>query len=563
MIVCGLKLTHDGGVAVVDAQGERPQLLFSIEAEKVANAERHASLADLALVERLLEAEGVGPDDIDVFVVDGWGRDAVGSGIKTTGPTGAARVTTAPYRQDDDDTAPLHRYVPVGKLVLGGRRRRYASYRHADGHLAGAYMTSPAAAERRPAFVLVWDGGTFPELYHVDPATGVEYLGALLRVRGEIYSGFASRFPPFVPDRDWDDVRKRAFHLSVPGKAMAYAGLAGPEPGLVEVMRTAMAEALAVGGDAARGFAVGFARRLGDATPDTAEVLASFQAFMADLLVSALAEARHRSGRDASDLCFAGGCALNIKWNSALRASGLFERVWVPPFPNDSGSALGTACAELFARRRASALSWSVYCGPAVGGSGRAPGWTSERCSIEDLAALLAESEEPVVTLLGRAEAGPRALGHRSILAAPFSEAAKGRLNAIKDREPYRPVSPICLEERSTAIFEPGTPDPHMLFDHQVRAGWAARIPAVVHADGTARLQTVSERQCPHTTRLLKAFEARSAVPVLCNTSANLAGRGFFPDAASALAWGRVERVWADGTLYVRQGARAAAAGPH
>jgi carbamoyltransferase len=127
------------------------------------------------------------------------------------------------------------------------------------------------------------------------------------------------------------------------------------------------------------------------------------------------------------------------------------------------------------------------------------------------------------------------------------------RLNAIKRREPYRPVAPICLEAAAPDVFDPGVADPYMLFDHRVRDAWRDRIAAVVHVDGTARLQTIDEEQCPVTARVLRSFAAETGVPVLCNTSANLPGRGAFPDVASALAWGGVDRVWSDGTLHERR----------
>ncbi|MEE3922504.1 carbamoyltransferase C-terminal domain-containing protein [Micromonospora sp. BRA006-A] len=145
----------------------------------------------------------------------------------------------------------------------------------------------------------------------------------------------------------------------------------------------------------------------------------------------------------------------------------------------------------------------------------------------------------------GRAELGPRALGHRSIIAPAHDPAMKDRLNEIKLRESYRPVAPICLEERAPEVFDPGTPDPYMLFEHHIRpgGGWRDRVPAVVHADGSARLQTVGPAH-PLLFELLTAYERHSGIPVLCNTSANHPGRGFFPDAASAMRWGGVPRVW-------------------
>jgi carbamoyltransferase len=128
----------------------------------------------------------------------------------------------------------------------------------------------------------------------------------------------------------------------------------------------------------------------------------------------------------------------------------------------------------------------------------------------------------------------------------------KDLLNKVKGREYYRPVAPICLEEFAPDIFEPGTRDPYMLFNHAVRAHWADRIPAVIHLDGTARLQTVNSDDSPVIEAVLREYHRLSGIPVLANTSANLNGRGFFPDAASAMSWGRVDTVWSDGIMYRR-----------
>jgi carbamoyltransferase len=553
-VVCGIKLTHDGGVAVVDTAGDAPRLLFAVEAEKMANRPRHASLTDLALLEDVLALEGVTPDDIDVFVVDGWGRTAQSQGIVTHGARGAVPVRTAPYRQADDDAPPFHRYAPTGRLELGGLPRAYFSYRHVEGHVAAAYLTSPAAAEGISSFVLVWDGGVLPELYHLDPeAIGVEYLGPLLHVRGELYSTFVCRLEPFKPDPAWDEQRVREFHLSVAGKAMAYAGLGEADEAIIGVMADAMADALTAPERAALAFTAAFERRTAGADLAPADVLASFQMFIGRILIEGVRERCRRANHPTRDLCFAGGCALNIKWNSALRRSGPFDRVWVPPMPNDSGSAMGAACAELLARSDRRPLRWSVYCGPRLRPANVDGGWSRKRCSADELGVLLARTGEPAVALFGRAEIGPRALGHRSILAAPWSATMRDRLNDMKQREPYRPVAPICQETAAPAVFDPGITDPYMLFDHRVRDDWRDRIPAVVHADGTARLQTMSERQCPVTTRILRAFARESGLPVLCNTSANLPGCGVFPDVASCLAWGRIGLVWSDGTLYAQR----------
>jgi carbamoyltransferase len=121
-------------------------------------------------------------------------------------------------------------------------------------------------------------------------------------------------------------------------------------------------------------------------------------------------------------------------------------------------------------------------------------------------------------------EFGPRALGARSILASPIHAEMQGRLNDIKDREDFRPVAPVVLEEEAGNWFVGATAAPFMLFVFDVQPDKAERIPAVRHVDGTARVQTINRRQNPLYYDLLQAFKARTGVPVLVNTSFNTRG---------------------------------------
>jgi carbamoyltransferase len=145
-----------------------------------------------------------------------------------------------------------------------------------------------------------------------------------------------------------------------------------------------------------------------------------------------------------------------------------------------------------------------------------------------DLAASVADviaADGIVAWFQGRSEYGPRALGHRSLLANPRRAENLRRMNDIKGREQFRPVAPMVLEERAAEIFDGPLPSPFMLFTHRVREAWRSRIPAVVHVDGTARIQTVDRDQEPLVARLLDAVESRTGVPVVVNTSLNTAGR--------------------------------------
>jgi carbamoyltransferase len=144
-----------------------------------------------------------------------------------------------------------------------------------------------------------------------------------------------------------------------------------------------------------------------------------------------------------------------------------------------------------------------------------------EETLYSDTAAALAQGQI-VGWYQGRSEWGPRALGNRSILADPRRADVKDVLNArIKRREPFRPFAPSVLEERAAEWFEHPGRDPFMVKVRAVRPAVRDRIPAVVHVDGTARLQTVSREQSPRFWSLIRAFEQAAGVPMLLNTSFN------------------------------------------
>jgi carbamoyltransferase len=141
-----------------------------------------------------------------------------------------------------------------------------------------------------------------------------------------------------------------------------------------------------------------------------------------------------------------------------------------------------------------------------------------------DTAKLLAE-QRVIGWFQGGSEFGPRALGNRSLLADPRKAEMKDILNSrVKHRQPFRPFAPIVLAERAKEIFEGEEDSPFMLIAKPVRREWRDRIPAIVHVDGTARVQTVSQDTNPVLYRLLKEFEALTGVPVLINTSFNVKG---------------------------------------
>src|SRR4029077_20595456 len=127
--------------------------------------------------------------------------------------------------------------------------------------------------------------------------------------------------------------------------------------------------------------------------------------------------------------------------------------------------------------------------------------------------------------LQDRSEFGPRALGNRSILADPRTAEMKDKLNKpVKHRQAFRPFAPVVLPERANEIFEGDEESPFMLLVKRVRPQWRDKIPAIVHVDGTARVQTVRQEHNERLYRLLQEFENITGVPVLLNTSFNIRG---------------------------------------
>ncbi|WFU14661.1 nodulation protein NodU [Bradyrhizobium sp. CB3481] len=554
MRICGIKLTHDGAIALV----EDGRLVFCIEQEKRSNNPRYQRIDNLDAVVVALAEHGLAPRDVDQFVIDGWWGD-VESQFHVL--SGAAPITLKGATYFERHAEGLLTSPDGVGLMLDDTVFPYKSYPHVTGHVASAYCTSPFAKAGQPAFCLVWDGGTFPRLYYVE-RRAARFLGCLFPMIGQVYAVAGHHFGPYK------QANRTSWDLGVAGKLMAYIALGSVDEEIVTVFQELYEERFAADTELVHRYSAKSSR--GEGSPlgpvhdffeasalllkakAPEDVLASFHCFLERLLLREMATTLQRhSCLPPRNLCIAGGCGLNIKWNSALRASGLFDGVWVPPFPNDSGSAIGAACSALAADKGFVPLEWSVYSGPALQRRDVPPEWKVAPSSMRELATILA-SDKPVIFLAGRAELGPRALGSRSILAAATSPRMKDYLNDIKLREHFRPVAPICLEDRAPDIFSPGTPDPYMLFDHQTRAEWRDKIPAVVHLDQSARLQTVCRTSEHKVAELLVEYEKLTGIPLLCNTSANLHGRGFFPDAAAACEWGQVEHVWCDGMLWTK-----------
>ena len=236
----------------------------------------------------------------------------------------------------------------------------------------------------------------------------------------------------------------------------------------------------------------------------------------------------------SENLCMAGGVALNCVMNARIRDEGPFRNVWVQPAAGDAGTALGAALWIDAKKTNSTVRNFTMdhaYWGPEYSDEQieKFLKWTKSTYRKLDnvageTAALLAD-DKIIGWHQGRMEFGPRALGGRSILASPIHASMQARLNEVKDREDFRPVAPVVLEEDAGEWFVHAGVSPFMLFINDVQGDKADRIPAVRHIDGTARIQTVNRHQHPLYYDLLKCFKEKTGVPVLVNTSFNTLGK--------------------------------------
>lgn len=270
-----------------------------------------------------------------------------------------------------------------------------------------------------------------------------------------------------------------------------------------------------------------------------ADCAASVQRVLEDTLVDIARTLHQQTG--LPDLCLGGGVALNGVANARILAESGFERVFVPPAPGDAGCALGAA---LYADRiHFGNVDREVpdhpFWGPSIDGRELArlageDGHAFDESNDDDDALIEQTADDLAANRIvgwmdGALEFGPRALGHRSILAAPHSAAVRDRINReIKYREEFRPFAPVVPAEVADRYFElpPGGTRLARFMSgvFRVRPEWRSRLEAVTHVDGTARLQALERAMAPRVYDLLLAYERRSGIPVLLNTSFNLAG---------------------------------------
>lgn len=485
MKILSLNSGNGGGIAAVDAASGN--LLFLYEAEK-DNFPKNTS----ATMDSFIEGSA-------------WFNEVPGV-LARTGTAGTqfeyATTTGAGYFGFDASSA------ISGVASLFGQRIQTFSATHERSHIWAAYSMSPFP-QGSPCLVLIIDD-SLGDFYEIDTALEIRHKG---RFMANPTRRFASVFALAERGSDYLPIQPGDFGKMVGASSFGRADAADPDI-LSNLTRflddgeisTVDHEALA---------------RMDTSGEDFRNIAAALSDVVLDKLITFI-EAKIDKGMP---LVIGGEGALNSGWATALAELGTITDMFITPTANDAGCAIGTAVDAMRHLTGNAKLNWSIYAG---------------RPFSDDRAATLGlgEGEELDVNLVadalaqdyvlgwarGSCEMGRRALGNRSILAAPFEERTRARINRIKERALDCPVSPICREEDVSDHFVCAGPSPYMLYLKEVTD---PRLRAITHIDGTARLQTVSHRQNPILHNLLTAFKKRTGVGVLCNTSLNFKGAGF------------------------------------
>ena len=483
---------HDGAFAYI----EDGRLVFSIEAEK-GSKYRHSSLSVPDTFDALAEL----PTIPDVLCKGGWWPgDAPRDG-----------EATAEYHGSDQNQ------IIIGKRPFLGKTVDFFSSSHERSHLLCAFGMSDLP-KGTPCYALLWEGivGAF---YEIDAELRITKIADVMQEPGHRYAMlYALADPSF-------DLRTAGFsRLSDAGKLMAVASFSKRSKPTEEEEMIA-------------DFLLQDCKHL---KPQECEVLTkssyynvgveddefrNFAGIFSDRIFDRFAQFADKNLKRGMPLLISGGCGLNCDWNSKWRDSGLFSEVFVPPVANDSGSAIGTAIDAQFHFTGNPKVTWDVYSGPAFLDNEPVDGTMfDQREACPELVAEMLASDLILGWVSGRCEIGPRALGNRSILAAPFKASTRQRLNVIKQREQFRPIAPVCLEEEAAKWFGCSGPSPFMLYTYRTSTDALA---AVTHVNQTARLQTVSASSNRPMFDLLKAFKRKTGYGVLCNTSLNFKHKGF------------------------------------
>ncbi|HZO93243.1 MAG TPA: carbamoyltransferase C-terminal domain-containing protein [Candidatus Baltobacteraceae bacterium] len=484
---------HDGAIAFL----KDGRLVVSVEAEKDSNY-RYSSVSVSGVLDAIEEFDELP----DVICMGGWWPRDHHEYLHGS-------RSNAGYRGLSSDNIILNR----GRFLHG--KVHYFSSSHERSHILCAFGMSNLP-KGTPCYSLVWEGeiGAF---YDIDRDLNITLVADVLTQPGNrfglVYGLADPTFPKDGPYPRSSDAGKLMALASFSKRSTPTADekqilsflLDGPFEKLSAYKNIEHAPHLNVGLD----------------DPE----FRNFAGIFSDALFDVYYQFARANFKKKQPLVIAGGCGLNCDWNTKWMESGLFSDVFIPPVANDSGSAIGTAIDAQFRFTGNPKIQWDVYSGLTFRKDRSLPlgNYDVYDEGYNKIAHMLA-NDLVLGWVSGRYEIGPRALGNRSILAAPFRDSTRVRLNEIKQREQFRPIAPVCLPEDAAEWFGCNHESPYMLFTHRTNTD---ALSAVTHVNGTARIQTVTSASNESLYSLLLAFKTLTGYGVLCNTSLNFSGKGF------------------------------------
>lgn len=523
--------THDTGAAIL-----KDGAIAAVMEEERFNRDKHTQLFPELALDAALAASGMTLADIDV-VTTPWDvaqlrrsfRQIVGQNF----PASLNLLRPSAHSAQNSGVVFLRQRLKQGlkRRLKGGKVPDIVDVRHHDAH-AAIYFVSPF----EDAAVLVLDG-------YGDVSATSAYIGTGNRLTLDHQLGFFDSLGALYSSV----TMHLGFKLFEEGTVMALAACGGPT--YVDRFR----RLITLGEDGSFRFnpeyvsfhthglvrpftprfhsEFGPPRQPGEPVADRhRDLAAALQAVTEEAVLHCVRAIQKKT--QSRNLCISGGVALNCVANAKVLEHTGFERIWVAPCASDTGVPLGSALwhyHQTLGNPRVAELDHAyhgaAYDDAEIHDALTAAGLSGERLDDAELFSRVAgdlADKKIVGWFQGRFEMGPRALGNRSILADPRSLAIKELLNErIKHREPFRPFAPAVLAERAADFFEINQPDPFMTLAPRVRTERRADIPAAVHVDGTARIQTVQQTANPRFHRLISEFGSLTGVPVLLNTSFN------------------------------------------
>ena len=488
MRILSLFYGHDANCALLE-DGEP---LAVLEKERLTRIKHDQGAMDL---EPILEAYGWSPDSIDVVVICPQTRPTLEGRLYAWDLRGKTYEANPEYLKEGWAGPVEYRYSRHQIRLFGRWYDGYAVDHHLA-HVAGALFTAPF----EEACLLTADGGGDFKMCALAYGSGnkipqIEY--------GWGYEG-VGRLQLNI-GRTWASIGEYNFgmkRLEGAGKLMGLASYGTPRDDIIDVLRQQMLyhPFSPYPRDESGNLKV---VQLDPESQFAQDLCASLQALTTEFYLEAAA--RVKSWHPSKHLVLTGGCSMNCIANTAVHKSGLFDNTWVPAQPHDGGIGLGQALFvwhHVLEQPRVP-KAWSPYLGTDAG---------ELRADVIPQIIQYLEAGKSVGLCYGRAESGPRALGHRSILLDPRIPDGKDRLNQrVKHREWYRPFAPMVLGDW-------GVPSKYMSY---VVPTDAEQVPAITHVDGTSRPQIVDGRDDPFISKLLLAWRDRTGCSLLLNTSLN------------------------------------------